>query len=298
MPLLIQYPENPTDAFERAAARGVLPSALGSREQREALTRALRERSVFSARTTNARYLQTLRNVIAELAQGELDMPQARVVLRQTLDALGYTPEGGFPDSDIPVPPAVEGTLQDLRSFRRLDLIVRTQTELMWGAGQKVRGEEPAAMRQFPAWELVRVIDRRVPRDWQERFEQAGGELIEGRIIAMKGDPVWDALGDSALFDDALDVDHPPFAFNSGMRWRAVPREELEELEIDAFVIDGGDYTLEDVLETVPKPSASAAGLDDDFLRELRGEIDAREKKEGVLTMDAILKREAERRGR
>lgn len=49
-------------------------------------------------------------------------------------------------------------------------------------------------------------------------------------MIALKDDAVWQSLGSSGLFDDGLDAPHPPFAFQSGMGWRAVPREECMAL--------------------------------------------------------------------
>ena len=49
-------------------------------------------------------------------------------------------------------------------------------------------------------------------------------------MIALKDDDVWNNLGDSSLFDDGLDNPSPPFAFNSGMYWRQVPRDECIEL--------------------------------------------------------------------
>ena len=54
-----------------------------------------------------------------------------------------------------------------------------------------------------------------------------------GRLIALKTSPIWEALGSRFLFDDALNVDHPPFAFGSGMGWREVPLEEAQELGLD-----------------------------------------------------------------
>ena len=86
------------------------------------------------------------------------------------LQTLGYTPEGGFPDApSAEIPPAIAGSLQDLSSFLRRDLIVRTQLALMHGAGLQTRGHTPERLRQFPAWELVRVADKKVPRDWETR---------------------------------------------------------------------------------------------------------------------------------
>jgi hypothetical protein len=84
-----------------------------------------------------------------------------------------------------------------------------------------------------PAWELVRVLPVEVPRDWPSRWIIAGGRMSEGgRMIALKGDPVWGELGSYQNFQDALGVDHPPFAFNSGMGWQEVPAREVRRLGI------------------------------------------------------------------
>lgn len=234
MKLLEKITEAPR-AFTLAMERDLLPSALSAREQREAFAAALRSKAVFSARVTSADFLARVREVIGGVTSGEINHATARTILRQTLDDMGYTAEGGFPDAEELVEPAIAGTLQDLRSFRRLDLIVNTQVALMQGRARKQRGQDNITL--YPAWELVRFGQREVPRDWPTRFEQAGGELLDkgeggigGRMIAHKNDSVWSALGDSALFDDALDVSHPPFAFNSGMNWREVSMWEWMKL--------------------------------------------------------------------
>ena len=51
-------------------------------------------------------------------------------------------------------------------------------------------------------------------------------------MIALKGDPIWGELGSYDNFPDALGVDHPPFAFNSGMGWREVAAGEVRKLGI------------------------------------------------------------------
>jgi hypothetical protein len=216
-----------------ARLRDILPTTLGTAEIRERMAKDLLAGSVFSARVANADFLSTLKKVAISIANGELDEASARWTLLQTLRAVGYTPEGGFPDTPVgEVPPAVRGSLEDLSSFRRLDLIVRTQADLLAGAGEQLRGHVPARLAVAPAWELVRIVPVRVPRDWPARWVIAGGKDIGGKMIALKGDPVWGELGSSGNFDDALDVDHPPFAFNSGMGWREVLRGEVEELGI------------------------------------------------------------------
>ena len=220
-------------ALTAANERGVFPTTLDTAGLRN-LAAQVRARAVFTARGANVHFVSMIKRVIDELAAGKIGRAGARVALLETLRALGYTPEGGFPDTpEGAVPEAIQGTLQDLSSRRRLDLIVRTQIELAQGAGQQVRGQSPERMAAFPAWELVRYEDRSEPRDWQGRFEFAGGKISEGgRMIAFKGDPVWGELGASANFEDALDTDHPPFAFNSGMGGDEVPAEDVERLGV------------------------------------------------------------------
>ena len=78
---------------------------------------------------------------------------------------------------------------------------------------------------------------RRVPReDWPARWRAAGNSVgwegaLQGRFIALKNSPIWQALGDGAGgFTDTLGNPYPPFAFSSGMDWVAVDRDTCEKL--------------------------------------------------------------------
>lgn len=260
------------DAFQAAQRRGILPTDLSSAELRD-LAAGVRARSVFTARGTNAVFAGKLKSVIEELASGKIGEADARLALRETLKALNYTPEGGFPDAPGQVPSAVRGSLQDLTSFRRLNLIVRTQIDLMRGAGQQMRGTAPDRLAAFPCWELVRIMPVRVPRDWEKRWQEVGGSfVINGkfyapfeetpwemddprtraslkiRMIAPKGDLIWGELG--SAFDDSLDVDYPPFAFNSGMGWKEIAAAEARQLGITSM--DGVPW--EEFLQGVERP--------------------------------------------
>lgn len=222
-----------TDALRAAQRRGELPTSLGTAELRD-LGADVLTRSVFTARGTNAIFISKIKEVVDAMAGGNMDEATARVTLLETLRALGYSPEGGFPDAPAaPTPPAAAGTLQDLSSFRRLNLIVETQRALMRGKGQQMRGQSVERLATFPAYELVRVLPVEIPRDWPSRWLIAGGAVREdGRMIALKGDPVWGEIGSYENFDDALGVDHPPFAFNSGMGWRELSADEVSRLGI------------------------------------------------------------------
>ncbi len=233
-------------------------------------------RSVFVSRAANVDFLSKVKEVVTAVADGELDQASARLALLETLRAIGYTPEGGFPD-DLPgeVPPALRGTLQDLTTRRRLDLIIDTQRDLMRGLGQKARGSTQEELKQWPAWELVRIYERDEKRDWFARWMIAGGKIYGGRMIAFKGDPVWGEVGSSGNFEDALDVDFPPFAFNSGMGWDDVSREDCRR-----FGITGPDgETLEEwfaearpILGGLQEPVVSVRNVDPEILKAFEDE--------------------------
>ena len=288
-------------ALSKSQARGLLPTALGSAEIRAQVAEAIRRNAVFSARTANAVYLQALKDRIARLLQGgfQNDLPKLRLELKQLLQRLGYTPETGFPgDEAYGIEPAERGSLKDLSSDARLNLILHTQEDLMRGAAQKARGNDGSRAMQFPAWELVRVFNRRVPRGtlhsgtkgWPARFVESGGVLrFDGagkeRLVAFKDDPVWAALGDSSIFSDALDVDHPPFAFNSGMGWVEVHHSDASRLGL----VRTAPPAPAEPANPIPAPRASSEGLDRRTIASLKKHVAGVREKNGRLTMDDIL---------
>jgi hypothetical protein len=276
-----------TTAEQIAAIRALLPTTLGSAELREQIASDIRVRSVFVSRASNAVFLSNLKGLVEKLAAGDMDHASARLALRQILSELGYTPEGGFPEVEAgAVPPAEPGSLQDLTSTRRLDLILETQVDLVRGRGMQIRGMEPTVLRMWPAWELVRAIQTAVPRDWQSRWVVAGGTLVDGgRMIALKADPIWGELGSSGNFEDALDVDFPPFAFNSGMRWTPITRSEVSRLGItgpDGQSVEEWQAEDRNILtgtqSGLPAPQVSVKKVDPDLRRELE--------KQGVSIVD------------
>jgi polyhydroxyalkanoate synthesis regulator phasin len=278
------------DAFTAASGRGEMPTSLDTAGLRE-LSADFRRRMLFVARGTNAIFVSKVKEVIDLVAAGKMNDAGARAAIAEVLRALDYTPEGGFPDAAPgEVPPAVAGTLQDLSSFRRLRLIVRTQIELVQGAGLQMAGHEVDRLTAAPAWELIRGSDVKDTRDWPARWIIAGGKPIPDSypknahqyvgkstgMIALKGDPVWGELGSAGNFGDALDTDHPPFAFNSGMVWREIARHECNRLGItgpDGESIDewlAGEHPT--IAGKLPPPRMSMADVDpelvEDFTRE------------------------------
>jgi hypothetical protein len=296
----------------KAQERKALPTSLSTAQLRE-MAAGIRARSIFTARGASTLFADALKRIIDSLTAGDLGEGQARTAIREVLKALDYTPEGGFPDTPVgEVPPALAGSLQDLSSFRRLDLIVRTQLDLFSGAGEQLRGHQPDQLAQFPAWELIRVTEVMVTRAWPTRWLTAGGKPIPESypknahqfigestgMIAVKGDPVWGELGSSENFQDCLDVDYPPFAFNSGMGWRPVSIERCLELGItgpDGQSIEEFHAGIERprvILGELPLPSPklSLKGGDPALVTDFKKVTMATED-DGVMSYEALLER-------
>ena len=228
-----------TEALKQWRSREVFTTDLSSREI-IGFSKELRMRSVFSARVTNADYLQEIADTVDGLLSGKFGMAEARFRLFKKLKQLGYDPAVGFPDDMAAIPPAERGTLQDLSSDARITLVLETNMRIAANYGRMVEGNSPYARYAYPAWELVRLYQRHTPRGtpeshtagWEARWRDAGDSVNwEGAVTqpmaALKDSPIWQALGDGAGgYDDTLSNPFPPFAFNSGLAWRAVDRKD------------------------------------------------------------------------
>lgn len=266
------------EALRIARERGLLPTNLSSAQIAQ-WDAELKRLSVFSARTNHAVYLQRIKEVTESLLKGEFNEATARAMLQDLIESLGYDPQrGGFPSlADPNIPAAEPGSLRDLSSDKRTELVLRTQMRQMANRGYRERGMTERALFTFPAWELIRIYPRQVPReDWPDRWARAGGQFYGkgrgtvARMIALKTDPVWERLGSRELFDDALGTDYPPFYFNSGIGWDQVPRSVCKELGVGTEQPHPPRPAprLDDVEKKLPE------GIDRDFLKQLRDQLD------------------------
>lgn len=236
------------DALQAAIAalqkKGLLPTTLDSAQIKQ-IAAALRRQSVFSAETTSTYYLQQIKDTVESLInpkqvlrEGEtqtvtegFNPATARASLRDVLKKLGYS-----------AAPDIKGSIKDLSSDARLNLVVKTNRELAQGAGHFIaQNADPEVVDEYPALELVRFEDRKEHRDWEQRWriasqvandpKAAAALELGGRMVALKSSDIWEELGAGAGgYTDTLDNPFPPFAFNSGMWTQEVSRKEAEEL--------------------------------------------------------------------
>lgn len=178
-----------------------------------AIQAGLRDRAFFSSQVEDARILHEARRMCAEVADGRLSASEFRRDMRALLSKMGH-PEG-------------DGSLKDLYSQKRLDVLLDTNVRQARGYVQHLEATTRGALMAFPAQELVRVQEREHPRDWAERWVRAGGRFYGGRMIALKTDPVWTDIS-------AFGTPWPPFDFNSGMGVEDIDFETAVELGVIA----------------------------------------------------------------
>lgn len=205
--------------FKEAVAllqrQGMLPSNLSAARLAE-IEASIRQSAMFSARVTDEHFLQLAHNLISQIVDPGLtsrepgsymDRAKFRELTREYLKSIGYTPEAGK-----------EGTIQDLASDGRLNLIADMRTQFAQGHAQHAQSNAPGAIDAFPCQELFRlIVPRGLPRDWPARWTAAGGQLYHGRMVARKDDPIWTRIS-------RFETPYPPFDYNSGMWTKPVSR--------------------------------------------------------------------------
>lgn len=176
----------------------------------------IKERALFSACVTDARFLEQIRSVAKAVTAGEISPEQAKGRLAAWLERTGYEAE-----------PGEEGTIKDLSSDGRLHVIVDTNVKLAEGFGRYAWQAERQKM--FPYVELYRAEERQEPRDWPNRWRRAGGRMTKGRYIAKFGAPVWERISD-------FGHPYPIFAWRSGMWTKMVTAQAAKRAGLDVPV--------------------------------------------------------------
>jgi hypothetical protein len=235
--------------------KSILPTTLSSAEL-EQISTEIRERALFSARVTNAEYLQEIDDVLQKFINGEINLATARVQLRAKLTELGYEPA-----------PGEEGKITDFASDERINLVLNTNAQMAAGYGAWLQGQSAPILDQWPAQEIFRLQGRMKPREWQTRFTDAaastGSQYVVTKFdehnfqaVALKNDPIWEAIS-------RFGTPYPPFDFNSGMWVRDVTRDRAMELKlIDRDTqIAPQDRNFNQDLKATPDIRASMAAI-------------------------------------
>lgn len=257
-------------AAEAILTKAILPTHLDSAEIRAQIAAEVRRRSIFSATVKRVDYLKRMQEAAAKIASGEWNDAKARDFMQQALDDLGFDRDANLFTDELGLrPPPEKGSLQDLSSRARMKLQMETNVRQARSVAQAKAGSTPSALSMFPAWKLVRIYGRRIPRDWAMRWMAAGdsvawegaakgypGPTGEPRMIALKSSPIWAAVGAGAGgYLDTLGNAYPPFAFGSGLGWLEGSAAEAKEAglgesgPVAAAELDPGEKEIAAALE-------------------------------------------------
>lgn len=220
------------EAVDSISRRTPMGTALNSAEL-ERLPLEVRDAAFFSAQVQSEKFLvdaqtritQRIRLERSKLADGKpgVTMDRSRFVneMRAELEKAGYRPD-----------PKKAGSLQDLSSSGRLGLIWDMNLAQAEGAAGWKTSMSETALRVEPAMEFIRVenrIDRRIwPVVWAAnggKFYPGASEYPEGRMLALKTDPIWRRI-------NRFGVPWRPFDWGSGYGTRGVGRREALKLGV------------------------------------------------------------------
>lgn len=260
------------EAIAYLRGKGILPTTLDT-AQLSKVQAAIRRWADFSATVTNAEFIEEFRTLVGRVvdpagqggAPGSgMDIPTARTQLLDYLRSIDYRPDEG-----------TEGTLKDLSSHARLDLIVRTNTQMAQGLGQHLQANDPEVIDAFPAQELFRLQIRKQPREWVNRWRAAGGRFYGGgRMIALKADDIWERI---SRFGNP----YPPYDFNSGMWVKPVTREEAVRFGLMAR----GQRPQPSSTDLAPPMQAGVSGISGAVLDAVRAALPGAVVEDGILTI-------------
>lgn len=223
--------------------------------QRALIEARVNDACFFSSKVSDAKLLEKMHDYIVEAAEGKRFRGRADfIATMRALMSASKTKDSG--------------KLTDITSVRRLGLIFDFQQERLSAQLFLAQGEDEDHAWAFPCLELIRVSPRDNPRNWKARWTEAGGKLYDGRMVALRNDPIWRRI---SRFGSPV----PPFDFNSGMGLEEVNRFEAEALGVELPEDDLGDDGLEEALslaeEATPKVVARTNAEANEALKKLQG---------------------------
>lgn len=220
-------------AATRLKAKNVVASTLRSAQWQD-VPQQIRERAFFSARVAWTDLLQREKaDLVAHLERTKKQYQNGEAFVDRSgfiRDQRKFLSENGYRLSQ-----GGAGDVRDITSAKRLGMIFDVQTGHAKGfTRRKLDADNPLFLNAWPAKELVRIDNRKEPRDWPAIWDGARAALSDpetatesssGRLAALKTSSIWTAISDFGL-------PYPPYKFGSGMGDRMLRRSEAIELGI------------------------------------------------------------------
>lgn len=220
------------DAVEQISRRTPMGTRLSSAEM-DLVPAEIRLRTMWAARLEAEQQAASMQAKITQFIALErtklegggegvfMDRGLFMEQIRAEFKKAGYRPD-----------PKQKGTLQDFTSSGRLGLIWDMNLAQAQGYAHWKSGQSAVSVRMWPAMEFVRLESRLERRLWNVKWKALGGTFYpgtsdypEGRMIALKNDPIWKAL-------NRFGVPWKPFDWGSGMGTRNIGRREALALGV------------------------------------------------------------------
>jgi hypothetical protein len=236
--MALETPRSFSDAMHAHDVRNLMPAALRG-DLLSKLPKELKDRSFFISGISQAEILQTVKDEIDSVIAGKMTESESLSRLRKTGDLLSGTA---------------------LQKDGRLKLVLSTNVDLARGYGQWKQGQSGIVMEEYPAQEFYRAERRKEPRDWPVRWAAAGGKFYpgasdypQGRMIALKDDPIWAHIS-------AFGLPYAPFDYNSGMGLKDISADESEKLDVksESEIVPTRTSRTTTSTRTIPLPTAAA----------------------------------------
>jgi hypothetical protein len=211
-----------TEAVKKLGSRSPIGSTLSSAEW-SAVPVAIRERSQFSSKIAEVRFLQDIQSTLTDFFTAARETfpdgsSRLKVGSRAKFVELLQARAAAYGLGDVA--PELVGGLQDPSSERRLALIFDVQVRAARDFGNWKQGMDPAILNAFPAQRFVREIEVASPRPIHQQNEG---------VVRLKTDlRFWLAMNAEDI--GGFGVPWGPWGFNSGMGVEDVERDEAESL--------------------------------------------------------------------
>ncbi len=251
------------EALDKLGQKTVVASGLSSEEWSRKVPTGLRDRAFFSARVESAQFLQRSKDLLGDWlssAREEITLPDgSKTTALKTGGRADFVEQARrFAEEEGlgPLAPGDKGTLKDITSQKRLELIFNVQTQSAHDFGEWKQGQDPTLLDEFPAQRFVREVDVKHPRIIHQQNEG---------VVRLKTDlDFWMAMNSPSI--GGFGVPYGPWGFNSGMGVEDVDRDEAEQLGLISADerVDPVDTEFNDELK------ASTEGLDPDVVQFLK----------------------------
>jgi hypothetical protein len=169
-----------------------------------------------------------IRNLVMRCVRAEIDHASARLESKLYMERNGHLE-----------------LFHDLDDWA--DTIIRLNVELQHGWRSYNQGVSEAILDEWPAQELFSYAIKEEQVNWLQRWRDAGGQIFDNRMIALKNSEVWIRISDFGYM-------FPPFAAHSHAWVRGIDRNEAMALGLI-------DLSRRIVLEKMPAPPPLMLGF-------------------------------------